>query len=430
MNACVTGRSYLAQPASSEPSVNWPDVINAVAAALAGQRFPAEGDPPGSPSLLAALTGSAPPGLRRRLQREPAARQAVAGDVEPLIYQNELPVRLLARGIIGIAAHAVASRPGAERPGGSDPRVTAIVALAALSTLRLDQAGDDRAAGPRLAWPGHRFDAAAVDAGTRLARRRTAELDELLRRAAGTAARPGDRSRWRTGSWPRRSPRRSSAARRQASGLPPGSGRSRSTCSAAWPSARPSCRSRTIERWLGIEFLPAPLTPERTASLAALVADEASALEQGCGCKAETGTRRARLTRDGGRAARPITICGRGGQGSRNPAAAPARGTPARCGDGSAAGSAGRMPGGPLPTDTRSGPRLRSNDVASSVLARRWLSGDRGVRRPGPAVRPHPAGVLPDLRQQGPAGRPGPTRPGGRSSSGRPAAGAATGLPQ
>src|SRR6185437_14223563 len=68
-----------------------------------------------------------------------AATGAVTGDIEPLIYQNELPVRLLSNRLVGIAARAVASAASEDELCGRDPRITAIVAISALSTLRLDR---------------------------------------------------------------------------------------------------------------------------------------------------------------------------------------------------------------------------------------------------------------------------------------------------
>ena len=356
--------------------MNWTDVINVVAAALAAHRFPAEGDSPGSPSLLAALTGSAPPGLQRRLQRDHAAQ----GDVEPLIYQNELPVRLLAHGIIGIAAHAVASQPGASEPGAGDPRVIAIVALAALSTLRLDRAGhtapwtQDRLAGlgfDEIAWT-QALDSLAD---------RTAELDDLLRRAASDR-----RQTWRQVSLEDRVLAEAVAAAvvggaAWASGL---SARQWTFpfhlfCSLAVSAAKLSLR--TIERWLGIEFLPAPLAPERTASLAVLVADEASALEQGCGCKADTGVDEIAYARRGPcrQADHDLRawLPGQPKPGSRTGAryASTLWGWQRRWLGGA---NAGRAATDGYPER----PRLHSNDVASSVLARRWLSGDRGFGGP------------------------------------------------
>ncbi len=356
--------------------MNWTDVINVVAAALAAHRFPAEGDSPGSPSLLAALTGSAPPSLQRRLQRDHAAQ----GDVEPLIYQNELPVRLLAHGIIGIAAHAVASRPGASEPGAGDPRVMAIVALAALSTLRLDRA-DHTAPWTQDRLAGLGFDEIAWTQALDSLADRTAELDDLLRRAASDR-----RQTWRQVSLEDRILAEAVAAAvvggaALANGLP-----ARQWtfpfhlfCSLAVSAAKLSLR--TIERWLGIEFLPAPLAPERTASLAVLVADEASALEQGCGCKADTGVDEIAYARRGPcrQADHDLRawLPGQPKPGSRTGAryASTLWGWQRRWLGGANAGRAA--------TDGHpERPRLHSNDVASSVLARRWLSGDRGFGGP------------------------------------------------
>jgi len=84
--------------------MRWSEVMNKVAAALADRQLPdAEGDPDNPVSLLTALTGSIPPGLRRRLRPGPLgplSQDPANNDVEPLIYQNEFPVRLLAAGTL------------------------------------------------------------------------------------------------------------------------------------------------------------------------------------------------------------------------------------------------------------------------------------------------------------------------------------------
>lgn len=349
----------------SEPSVNWAEAISAVAVALADRTFSAEGGPSGSESLLAALTGSAPSSLRRKLRRE----HAVNSDVEPLIYQNELPVRLLADGIVGVAAQAV---------GGS--RVTAIVALAALSTLRLDQA--DQAT---IRIQVHRAGSAFGEPGWTQAldslARRTAELDDLLRQTVADR-----RQTWRQVTLEDRILAEAVAAA-VVGGAASASGRPAQQwtlpfylfCSLAVSAAKASLT--TIEGWLGTDFLPAALTAERTASLAALVVNEASALGQGCGCKAETGVGEVAYARRGScRQADHDLAAWRPGQpkpGSHNKAryASTLWGWQRRWLGG--ANARRRTADG-----HRERLRLRSHDVASSVLARRWLSGDRGFGGP------------------------------------------------
>ena len=106
--------------------MRWSEVMNKVAAALADWQLPdaAGGNPDNPVSLLTALTGSIPPGLRRRLRPDllgPLGQDTAIDDVEPLIYQNEFPVSLLAAGIVDVAAQAVDGACGLE-----SPRITAI----------------------------------------------------------------------------------------------------------------------------------------------------------------------------------------------------------------------------------------------------------------------------------------------------------------
>ena len=317
--------------------MRWSEVMNKVAASLAARQLPdAEGDPDNPVSMLTALTGSIPPGLRRRLRLGPLgplSQNKANNDVEPLIYQNEFPVRLLAVGIVDVAAQAVGAASDQECP-----RVTAITAIAALSTLRLDP-GEEGATLLHVHRRMRAFGSAEWTAALDALARRTAELDELLAAAAGDR-----RQGWHRVALADRILGEAVAAAvvggaAQASGVPP----------REWlfpfhlfcnlgVSAAGSALS-TVERWLGIEFLPEPRTPARAASLAALVADEASALWRGCGCKAPAEDEELGFARRGPcrqddhdlRVWRP---------GSTSPAAAAARGTPPRCGAGSAAGSA------------------------------------------------------------------------------------------
>jgi hypothetical protein len=362
--------------------MRWSEVMNKVAASLAARQLPdAEGDPDNPVSMLTALTGSIPPGLRRRLRLgSPGSlsQNKANNDVEPLIYQNEFPVRLLAVGIVDVAAQAVSGASGQECP-----RVTAITAIAALSTLRLDP-GEEGATLLHVHRRMRAFGSAEWTAALDALARRTAELDELLAAAAGDR-----RQGWHRVALADRILGEAVAAAvvggaAQASGVPP----------REWlfpfhlfcnlgVSAAGSALS-TVERWLGIEFLPEPRTPARAASLAALVADEASALWRGCGCKAPAEDEELGFARRGPcrqddhdlRVWRP----GQHKPGSRSGAryASTLWGWQRRWLGGADAGRAAAA--GPAVR-----PKLRSNDVAASVLARRWLSSDRGFG--GPVLR-------------------------------------------
>ena len=361
--------------------MRWSEVMNKVAASLAERQLPvAEGDPDNPASMLTALTGSIPPGLRRRLRLDPLGplgQDKANNDVEPLIYQNEFPVRLLAVGIVDAAAQAIGGACGLQCP-----RVTAITAISALSTLRLDPA-QEAAALLHVHRRIRTFSSPEWTAALDALARRTAELDELLAAAAGDR-----RQGWHRVALADRILGEAVAAAvvggaAQASGVPP----------REWlfpfhlfcnlgASAAGSALS-TVERWLGIEFLPEPRTPERAASLAALVADEASALYRGCGCKVPAEDEELGFARRGAcrqddhdlRVWRP----GQNKPGSRNGAryASTLWGWQRRWLGGA---DAGRSAAGPAAR-----PKLRSNDVAASVLARRWLSSDRGFG--GPVLR-------------------------------------------
>jgi hypothetical protein len=362
--------------------MRWSEVMNKVVASLAARQLPdAEGDPDNPVSMLTALTGSIPPGLRRRLRLGPLgplSQNKANNDVEPLIYQNEFPVRLLAVGIVDVAAQAVSGASGQECP-----RVTAITAIAALSTLRLDP-GEEGAALLHVHRRMMAFGSAEWTTALDALARRTAELDELLAAAAGDR-----RQGWHRVALADRILGEAVAAAvvggaAQASGVPP----------REWlfpfhlfcnlgVSAAGSALS-TVERWLGIEFLPGPRTPARAASLAALVADEASALWRGCGCKAPAEDEELGFTRRGPcrqddhdlRVWRP----GQHKPGSRGGAryASTLWGWQRRWLGGADAGRAATA----VPAAR---PKLRSNDVAASVLVRRWLSSDRGFG--GPVLR-------------------------------------------
>jgi hypothetical protein len=358
--------------------LSWAEIIDVVAAGLEARQLPdAEGDPEHPVSLLAAVTGSVPPGLRRRLQHQPPSPDAASDDVEPLIYQNEFGVRLVADGLVDVATQAVAGRCG---PRG--PRVTGIVAAAALSTLRLDPA--EKAAAwlhvhRRISMFGAPLWTEALDC---LASR-TAELNDEL-----TAAADGRRQVWDRVTPEDRILAEAVAAAvvggaAQASGVPPQRWLLpfHLFCGLAVSAARSSLT--TIEHWLGIEFLPAPRSAQRAAGLATLVADEAAALWRGCGCKAAAQEGELAFARRGScrqddhdlRAWRP----GQRKPGSRGGAryASTLWGWQRRWLGGTDFGRAAAA--------DAARPTLRPNDVASSVLARRWLYADRGFG--GPVLR-------------------------------------------
>jgi hypothetical protein len=354
--------------------MSWAEIIDAVAAALEAKQLP-DADSGGSVSLLTAVTGSVPPGLRRRLQHQPPSQDTVNDDVEPLIYQNEFGVHLLADGLVDVATQAVAGRCGQRCPA-----VTAMVAVAALSTLRLDP-GKEAAARLHVHRQISLFSAPLWTEALDCLASRTAELNDLLTQAAD-----GRRQAWTRVAPADRILAEAVAAAvvggaAQASGVPPQRWLLpfHLFCSLAASAAKSSLT--TIEHWLGIEFLPAPRTAGRAAGLATLVADEAAALWRGCGCKlaAQEGelgfARRGPCRQDDHdlRAWRP----GQRKPGSRGGAryASTLWGWQRRWLGGADFGRAAAA----------AGARLRPNDVASSVLARRWLCADHGFG--GPVLR-------------------------------------------
>jgi hypothetical protein len=359
--------------------VSWAEIIDAVAAALEARRLPdTEGDPEHPVSLLAAVTGSVPPGLRRRLQHQPLSQDPANDNVEPLIYQNEFGVRLLADGIVDVAAQAAAGRCGQRCPA-----VTAIVAVAALSTLRLEPA-ESAAARLHVHCRAGMFSAPAWTEALDCLASRTAELNDLLTKAAD-----GRRQTWARVKPADRILAEAVAAAvvggaAQASGVPPQRWLLPFHLFCGLGGSAASSSLTTIEQWLGIEFQPAPRTAGRAAGLAALVADEAAALWRGCGCKVAAGDGELGFARRGPcrqddhdlRAWQP----GQHKPGSRGGAryASTLWGWQRRWLGGADFGRAAAAVGGARP-------RLRPNDVASSVLARRWLNADRGFG--GPVLR-------------------------------------------
>lgn len=357
---------------------SWADVIDAVAAALADRPSSGGNGSPHPHSLLAAVAGAAPPGLRARLQRHGAGDGAAGRPVEPLLYQNELPVYLLGSGIVDVAAHAVATwrkgvADGAAADDGAEVRVLAVVAISALSTLRLEEAGDD-AVLVRVRGRIGEFDVSGWAEALASLADRTRELHDLLRTARNS----------RNHQWPHVSLEDQILAEAVAAAVVGGAAAASGVppqrwlfpfylfCKVAVSAAEDGLAA--IERWLGTDFLPAPRTIERSVSLAVLVTEQAASLGQGCACK--TGTDPAELAYD------PRGRC-------RQPDHDLRSWQPGNIRYGSRRGSRyastlwgwlRRWLGGTSGPLGRS--RLHTNEVAGSVLARRWLSADRGAGGP------------------------------------------------
>lgn len=374
----------------------WAGLIGAVATALAGEAPGGGYAPPHPHSWLAAVASATPPCLRQWLNRQAEAAAAAGGHAEPLIYQNELPVQLLAGGIVTAAARAVASWRAAPRdilthgPATGEPRdgagdtpddrVLGIVAISALSTLALEPGGEDKilvqvreltAGFAAPGWP---------EALGSLATR-TRELHDLLWQARNTRS-----QHWQHVTLEDRVLAEAAAAAAvggaaAASGTPPEQWLFpfHLFCRLAVSAAEDALTA--IERWLGVDFLPAPRTPQRSASLAVLAASQAAGLWRGCDCKAAAGAGdlafvprgRCRQPDHDLRSWRP----GQPRPGSRNGSryASTLWGWLRRWLGGAASGRAG--------DGERAGyARLHTNDVAGSVLARTWLSTDRGAGGP------------------------------------------------
>lgn len=384
--------------------MRWADVMEAVAVALAeqpvgpaGGRAPAAGEEPyDSPSMLAATAAATPRELRLRLGSYGALDDAAADQVTPEIYLNEWPTRLLATGIVGAAARALAGRPellagypelkaDAGLPDGvpGRERVIAAVAISALSTFHLDPRAELAALDevrrhlPEFSGPGW---AAALDTLTR----RTAELYGLLGSAAGAR-----RQVWRGVSLEDRLLAEAVAAAvlggsASASGVPAHQWLFpfHLFCRLGMTAADDALG--TIERWLGIEFRPEPRTRQRSAALAVFVASEAMALPGGCRCKEGVDFGEVAYT--------PRGACRQADHdlGSWRPGMMKAGN---RAGGQSAStlwGWLRRWLGGPDGGRAHPGVppgrlQLRPNDVAGSVLARKWLCSDRGLD--GPVLR-------------------------------------------
>jgi len=364
---------------------SWAEVMEAVAAALADHPLTAGKVLSQPDSLLAAVAGNTPPMLHEWQRHRAGDPTAGEGEADWRIYQNDLPVRLLASGIIQAAVGAVTACRGCPLAGppvssrGPDARVVAVVAVCALSTLGLEVTGEDALVAqvrdriPQFSTSGWVEALGSLSA-------RTQELYTLLRAARDRRSQP----------WPHvtvddRILTEAAAAAvvggaAAASGIPPEQWlfAFHLFCRLA-VSAAESALS-TIEQWLGVGFQPAPHTTERRASLAALAAGQAASLWQGCACKA--------VTEPGDLGFEPRGSC-------RQPDHDLRSWQPGQPKPGSRKGSryastlwgwlrrslgGGGRPGGA----TEAGrPRLQTNDVAGSVLARQWLSTDRGFGGPG-----------------------------------------------
>lgn len=371
----------------------WADLIGDVASALDDIRLPEAGGAlaPGQ-SLLAAITDATPLGLRRALALHRAREQAGDASVEPLVFDNELPPYLLAHGIIGVASDAVADSlkglrdPHAPAPIGlhgaaSDEPVLAATALSALSVLRLEhvEAGQTLA---RVRDQAERFSTPEWGAALGSLAWRTAELYKLL-----LSANAQRRQGWRGVSAADRVLAEAVAAAVAAgaadlSGVEPRQWRFpfHVLCRLGTTAAEDALD--TIERWLGVEFLPAPRAPERLASLAALVAGQASRLHRGCPCKEEIDPHELAFS--------PRGRCRQDDHDLRLWQPGQVRPHSSRSGQFATTlwGWLRRWLGGTSPHEDASAherPRLRPNDVAGSVLTRNWLSVDRGLG--GPVLR-------------------------------------------
>jgi hypothetical protein len=374
----------------------WAGVIGDVAGALDDARLPdAAGALAPGQSLLAAITDATPPGLRRALALRRAREQAGDASVEPLLFDNELPPYLLAHDIIGVASGAVAESlnglrsPRAPRPTGipiaagddTPERVLAATALSALSVLRLEHVG----AGQTLAHVRdqvERFSTPEWALALGSLAQRTAELYRQL-----LSARADRRQGWRGVSTADRVLAEAVAAAvtggaADLSGVEPQRWRFpfHVLCRLGATAAEDALGA--IERWLAVEFLPAPRTPERLASLGTLVAQQASRLHDGCPCKEEIDPHEVAFT--------PRGRCRQDDHDLR--LWQPGQVRPHSSGGGQFAitlwGWLRRWLGGAGPReDANPGgrPRLRTNDVAGSVLTRNWLSVDRGYG--GPVLR-------------------------------------------
>jgi len=361
--------------------VSWASIIGAVALALADDRSAADPSDADAAPMLAALTGAPSPprrqpgGLRGRRDSPQAA-------ADSQVHQYEIPLHLLSRHLVDVAAAAAAGTTPAKFGELSQEeqrgyRIAGIVAVCALSTLRLQVAAPGDLAA-QVWWRLHEFGTAGWTAALDALAERTAELHKLLD-DAGHGHRHGT---WRQVSAADRVLAEAAAAAvvggaAEASGVPPERWLFPFNlfCRLALSAAEDALA--TIESWLWVEFAPGPHTPERTLGLALLVAAESSALHRGCPCKADPDMRTVAFAPRGTCRQADHDLGGwlpgqpkPGGRGGRY--AATLWGWLRRWLGGT---DASRMTG----EGRASGrPKLRPNDVAGSVLARRWLHVSRG----------------------------------------------------
>jgi len=359
---------------------DWVNVIEAVARALAYDRYEPGTQQSAGQSMLAIVTGVSAPRLRHRFERQHQPGLGHEPTAEPLVHPYKVPLYLLARHIVDIAAAAVAGCTPQELAGLGEEererhRITGIVAVAALSTQRPQgrlsgelngEARDLMRPFRSGKWP------TALD---RLAAR-TAQLHRVM-----LAADHDRRHAWRGVDQADRILAEALAAAlvggaADETGVPPERWLFpfHIFCKLALSAARDGLVA--IEDWLGIEFKPPPRTPEREVDLMVLVAGQAGNLHQGCRCKAGIDPRVVAFV--------PRGPCRQADHDLRN--WLPGQPKPGGGGGRYAEtlwGWLRRWLGGSSTSRAPDGrPRLRPNDVAGSVLARCWLPTDRGYGGP------------------------------------------------
>ncbi len=344
--------------------MDWADLISGVAAALAEQPLLTRGEPGGlafPPSLLVAVTSAEPVTLWG--QRLPADGEPSADDSGESVRVFDGPRELLAGGIIGAAERAAG--------GGVD----AVIAISALSTFRLPLMPDDAALAAVRRGLDRFRDPQWAEALDCLAAR-TGELTGLLAAARSSHHR----------SWPHITLGDQLLAEAVAAAVAGGAASASGIPPARWlfpfgvfcqlGITAAASAVGTIERWLGVEFRPTQ-GHGRLASLAEFIVGETGQLHDGCQCKNDTDPYEAAFTRRG--PCRQIDHDIRRWQPGQ-----PKPGSKTRFADtlwgwlrrwlGGAAGTAGANPG--------SQPRLQPNDVAGSLIARKWLCTQHGLGGP------------------------------------------------
>ncbi len=360
---------------------DWVNDIIAVTRVLAEDRYEPDIQDRAGQSMLAALTGAPSPRLRYQLERLHELRSSPGRAAEPQVHQYLVPLYLLSRRIVNVAAIAVAGCTPQEFAELADDerqrhRATGIVAVAALSTLRLGTElwGELNGQAAGLAQP---FGSVAWTTALDQLAARSAELHELM-----LAADHDRRHAWRGVDTADRILAEALAAAvvggaADASGVPPDRWLFpfHIFCKLALSAAEDGLA--TIEDWIGIEFAPPPRSPEREIDLAVLVAGQAGHLHQGCQCKAGTDPRAVAFV--------PRGPCRQADHDLRNwlPGLAKSGGRGGRYAE-TLWGWLRRWLGGAGTSRAAAGgrARLRPNDVAGSVLVRCWLHMDRGYGGP------------------------------------------------